>query len=68
MQAFTEHGIAMLLSAVLNSKRAVQMSIFIMRAFVQLREVLATHKDLAQKIEKLEAMLPAEGNYHTLYS
>ena len=51
--AFTEHGVAML-SAVLNSQRAVQMSILIVRAFVKLREVLATHKDLAQKIEKLE--------------
>src|SRR6266404_3920202 len=51
--AFTEHGVAML-SAVLNSKRAVQMSILIVRAFVKLREVLSSHKDLARKIEKLE--------------
>jgi ORF6N domain len=51
--AFTEHGVAML-SAVLGSHRAVQMSILIVRTFVKLREVLATHKDLAQKIEKLE--------------
>jgi hypothetical protein len=40
---------------VLNSERAVQMNILIMRAFVRLREVLAGHKDLARKIEKLEA-------------
>jgi hypothetical protein len=46
--AFTEHGIAML-SAVLNSERAVQMSIPIVRAFVKLREVLASHRDLARK-------------------
>jgi len=52
--AFTEHGVAML-SAVLNSDRAVLMSIVIVRAFVRMRELLATHKDLAQKIEKLEA-------------
>jgi hypothetical protein len=52
--AFTEHGVAML-SAVLKSERAVQMSILIVRAFVKLREVLASHKDLARKIEKLEA-------------
>ena len=52
--AFTEHGVAML-SAVLNSQRAVEMSILIVRAFVKLREVLASHKDLARKIEKLEA-------------
>ena len=52
--AFTEHGVAML-SAVLKSDRAVRMSIFIVRAFVQLRELLATNKELARKIEQLEA-------------
>jgi hypothetical protein len=51
--AFTEQGVAML-SSVLNSKRAIQVNILIMRAFVKLREVMATHKDLAQKIEALE--------------
>ena len=51
--AFTEHGVAML-SSVLRSPRAVQMNIRIIRAFVQLREVLATHKDLARQIEKLQ--------------
>jgi hypothetical protein len=49
--AFTEHGVAML-SSVLNSQRAVQMNILIIRAFVALREMLATHKDLARKIEE----------------
>jgi len=48
--AFTELGVAML-SSVLRSDRAVQMNIFIMRAFVKLREMLATHKDLAEKIQ-----------------
>jgi hypothetical protein len=52
--AFTEHGVAML-SSVLHSKRAVQMNILIIRAFVKLREMLASHKDLARKIEQLEA-------------
>ena len=52
--AFTEHGVAML-SSVLNSKRAVQMNILIIRAFVKLRELLASHKALAAKIEKLDA-------------
>lgn len=52
--AFTELGVAML-SSVLNSERAVQMNILIMRAFVKLREVLASNRDLANKIEKLEA-------------
>jgi len=42
-----------MLSAVLRSDRAVQMGIFIVRAFVQLREVLATNKALAQRIEQL---------------
>jgi hypothetical protein len=52
--AFTEHGVAML-SAVLKSDRAVRMSIFTVRAFVQLRELLATNKELARKVEQLEA-------------
>jgi hypothetical protein len=51
--AFTEHGVAML-SSVLNSERAVQMNILIVRVFVKLREVLATHRDLAHKMERLE--------------
>lgn len=53
--AFTEHGVAML-SAVLKSKRAVQMSILVVRAFVRLREMLASNKDLAARMEKLEAV------------
>ena len=52
--AFTEHGVTML-SSVLSSKRAVQMNILIVRAFLKLREILATHKDLAARIEKIEA-------------
>ena len=52
--AFTEHGVAML-SSVLRSKRAVQMNILIIRAFVQIRELLATNKELAARVEKLEA-------------
>jgi hypothetical protein len=52
--AFTEHGVAML-SSVLNSPRAVQMNILIIRAFVRLREVLASHKDLARRVEQIEA-------------
>ena len=51
---FTEHGVAML-SAVLNSDRAVQMSVLIVRAFVRMRELIASHKDLAARIEKLES-------------
>jgi ORF6N domain len=50
---FTEQGVAML-SSVLRSTRAIQVNIAIMRAFVKLRELLATHKDLAHKMEALE--------------
>lgn len=46
---FTEQGVAML-SSILNSERAIQINIQIMRAFTKLREVLATHKDLQRKI------------------
>ena len=51
--AFTEQGVAML-SSVLKSKRAVQVNIEIMRAFVKLREMLASHKDLALKLAEME--------------
>ena len=50
---FTEQGVAML-SSVINSKRAIEVNILIMRAFVKLREMLATHKDLAKKLEEME--------------
>jgi hypothetical protein len=50
---FTEHGVAML-SSVLASRRAIQLNILIIRAFVRLREYLATHKDLARKLEDVE--------------
>jgi ORF6N domain len=51
--AFTEQGVAML-SSVLRSKRAVQVNIEIMRAFVKLRQMLTAHKDLERKIAALE--------------
>jgi len=57
--AFTEQGIAML-SGVLDSPRAVQVNIAIMRAFVQLRALLATHADLASKLEELEKKYDAQ--------
>jgi dimeric dUTPase (all-alpha-NTP-PPase superfamily) len=50
---FTEQGIAML-SSVLNSERAVEVNIQIMRTFVKLRELMSTHKDLALKLKELE--------------
>jgi phage regulator Rha-like protein len=54
--AFTEQGVAML-SSVLNSERAIDVNIAIMRAFVRLREILGTHKDLAAKLAELEKKL-----------
>ena len=51
--AFTEQGVAML-SSVLHSRRAVQVNIAIMRTFVRLRYLIATHKDLAAKLEAME--------------
>ena len=59
--AFTEQGIAML-SSILRSKRAVNVNIEIMRAFVRWREILATHKDLANKLEMLESKYDAQFN------
>ena len=50
---FTEQGVAML-SSVLNSERAIEVNIAIMRAFVKLRQILLTNKELAQKLEELE--------------
>jgi hypothetical protein len=51
--AFTEQGIAML-SSVLRSKRAIHINIAIMRAFIRLRQILSSHKELARKVEELE--------------
>jgi len=59
-RVFTEHGVAML-SSVLNSDHSVQMNILIIRAFIQLRQLLATHKDLAVKMEKLERTQKDQG-------
>jgi hypothetical protein len=54
--AFTEHG-AIMAASVLNSPRAVEMSIYVVRAFVRQRETLATHKALAAKLAELEQRL-----------
>ncbi len=56
--AFTEQGVAML-SSVLRSERAVQVNIQIMRAFIKLREIIFTHKELAQKLRELELKIEA---------
>jgi hypothetical protein len=54
--AFTEHG-AIMAATVLNSERAVEMSVFVVRAFVRLREMLSTNQQLAGKIDELEQRL-----------
>jgi len=51
--AFTEHG-AIMLASVLNSPIAVQASVLVVRAFVQLREMMIAHKDLARRLDELE--------------
>jgi phage regulator Rha-like protein len=56
---FTEHG-ALMLASVLNSEKAIQASIQIVRAFVRLREMLATHQELARKLAEMEKKYNAE--------
>lgn len=51
--AFTEHG-AIMAATVLNSPRAVEMSLYVVRAFIRLRELLAANSALARKLDKLE--------------
>lgn len=65
--AFTEHGVAML-SSVLTSRRAVALNILIVRAFVRLRQYLATHEDLARKLEDMERTQQEHGAHiHQIY-
>jgi phage regulator Rha-like protein len=52
--AFTEHGVVML-SSVLNSERAVQVNILVVKAFIRMRELIASNKEIASRVEKLES-------------
>ncbi len=54
--AFTEHG-AIMAATILNSSRAVEMSIYVVRAFIQLRELLTSNKELAKKLDELETRI-----------
>jgi len=54
--AFTEHG-AIMAASVLNSPNAIEVSVFVVRAFVQLREIISGHRELARKIAQLERKL-----------
>ena len=62
--AFTQEGVAML-SSVVRSPRAVQINIEIMRAFVRLRDVLATHRNLARKLAAMKA--ECDGEFHKIW-
>ncbi len=62
--AFTEQGVAML-SSVLRSKRAAQVNIEIMRAFVRLRQILSVHKELARRVDELERKY--EGRFRLVF-
>lgn len=57
--AFTEHG-ALMAATVLNSPRAVEMSLYVVRAFVRMREVLSTHRELARKLAALERRIDTQ--------
>lgn len=61
--AFTEHG-AIQAANVLNSTQAVEMGIYVVRAFVKLRELLASNKELAQRLDELEARIEKKLTTH----
>ena len=66
--AFTEHG-ALMLANVLNSKRAAEVSILIIRVFIKLREMLSSHKELASKITQLEFKVEShDKEIHAIFS
>jgi hypothetical protein len=64
---FTEHG-ALMAATVLNSPRAVKVSLYVIRAFVRLRETLAAHKDLAAKLQVLEKKTEALALRHDSFA
>lgn len=57
--AFTEHG-AIQAANVLNSQRAVEMGVYMVRAFIRIREVLSTHRELARKLTALERRIDTQ--------
>ena len=64
-RVFTEHG-AIMVASVLNSQRAIEVSLFVVRAFVQLREALVQHKEIARKVGSTPWWL--RGNHSEGYS
>jgi hypothetical protein len=63
--AFTEHG-AIMAASVLNSPQAVEMSVYVVRAFVHLRELLSSNRELARRFAQLEARLDKKLTEHDL--
>jgi hypothetical protein len=63
--AFTEHG-AIMAAMVLNSQHAVEMSVYVVRAFVHLRELLSSNRELARRFAQLEARLDKKITEHDL--
>lgn len=61
--AFTEHG-ALMAASVLNTTRAVEVSVFVVRAFVQLRETLGAHKELTKRLDELESRIERKFSSH----
>jgi hypothetical protein len=61
--AFTEHGAVMAVS-VLNSPRAIEMSVYVVRAFVRLREMLASNQELAKRFDEIEARIQKKVTDH----
>jgi ORF6N domain len=66
-RVFTEHG-ALMAATILNSPRAVDVAIYVVRAFVRLRELAASHGDLAQRLDELEAKTETLAERHDSFS
>jgi hypothetical protein len=65
--AFTEHG-AIMAATVLNTPRAVEVSVYVVRAFVQLRELVGSHRELAKRLDDLEQKTEALAMQHDTFS
>jgi hypothetical protein len=66
-RVFTEHG-ALMAATILNSPRAVEVSVYVVRAFVRLRELAATHGDMAKRLDELEQKTEALAMNHDTFS
>jgi len=66
-RVFTEHG-ALMAATILSSPRAIEISVYVVRAFVRLRELAATHGDLAKRLDELEQRTEALARNHDTFS